>query len=295
MEIDEKHVDIHWRRGIVRNSPWQFQLTDLLIGIAFLGALIGIYRSLGACFGFFPAIIATWLFVAWRLGAKGVRFWLVPCALAIPAFLVATMPHVREESMRIICQNHLRQIGLAISNYETTFHSPPALRTFDANSKPLHSWRTLVLPYMERQSEYRQIRLSEPWDSNHNRAVGDLVTHNSYRCLEESDDVDARWTNYLAIDGRELRSGSAPLKSNEMQAGTSNRLMLAEVSNSGIHWMEPRDLHVTQMAPWLNAKSGQGPSSRHGAGVNVIFTDGRVDTLSPETDPAVLRAMLNGE
>jgi prepilin-type processing-associated H-X9-DG protein len=51
-------------------------------------------------------------------------------------------------------------------------------------------------------------------------------------------------------------------------------------ANSGIHWMEPRDLHVLQMAPTINAKSGQGLSSAHNGGAHVLLADGAVRFLS---------------
>src|SRR5262249_22208558 len=43
-------------------------------------------------------------------------------------------------------------------------------------------------------------------------------------------------------------------------------VMLVEVADSGLHWMEPRDLHILQMAPTINPKGGRGMSSRHAAG-----------------------------
>ena len=48
---------------------------------------------------------------------------------------------------------------------------PPAF-TVDEKGKPLHSWRVLILPYLgdEERALYDQIRLDEPWDSEHNAA-----------------------------------------------------------------------------------------------------------------------------
>src|SRR4051794_4085638 len=47
---------------------------------------------------------------------------------------------------------------------------PPAV-LFDRNGKALHSWRVLLLPYLEGRSLYEQFRLEEPWDSPHNLAL----------------------------------------------------------------------------------------------------------------------------
>src|SRR5262245_19237231 len=47
------------------------------------------------------------------------------------------------------CLANLREIGIAIQSYAgAKDHFPPPYTT-DANGKPLHSWRTLILPYMD--------------------------------------------------------------------------------------------------------------------------------------------------
>ena len=56
--------------------------------------------------------------------------------------------------------------------------------------------------------------------------------------------------------------------------------------------MEPRDLHVTQMSPSINAKLGQGLSSNHPGGVVVSFANRDTRHLSEELPPEVLRALL---
>ena len=71
--------------------------------------------------------------------------------------------------------------------------------------------------------------------------------------------------------------------------GNSTTLLVVEVANSGIHWMEPRDLHVLQMAPTINAKSGQGISSRHTGGALVLFGDGSSRYVRDNLSAADLR------
>jgi hypothetical protein len=39
---------------------------------------------------------------------------------------------------------------------------------YGKNGKPLHSWRVLILPFIEQNNLYKQFRLDEPWDSSHN-------------------------------------------------------------------------------------------------------------------------------
>ena len=44
---------------------------------------------------------------------------------------------------------------------------PPAV-VCGADGRPLHSWRVLILPYIEQGELYKQFKLDEPWDSPHN-------------------------------------------------------------------------------------------------------------------------------
>ena len=67
------------------------------------------------------------------------------------------------------CANNLKQIALALRNYESVYHALPPAYTVDAEGKPLHSWRTLILPYLEQQALYDKIDLSKPWDDPANK------------------------------------------------------------------------------------------------------------------------------
>ena len=79
-----------------------------------------------------------------------------------------------------------------------------------------------------------------------------------------------------------------------LQDALADTLLVVEVRHSGIHWMEPRDFHVQQMTPLINAKSGQGISSAHQEGAEVVTADTSVHFLSAElTSFELLRGMLS--
>ncbi|HET6575825.1 MAG TPA: sigma-70 family RNA polymerase sigma factor, partial [Fimbriiglobus sp.] len=80
---------------------------------------------------------------------------------AAPAARVATATQ-RQRSL-----NNLKQIMLAIHNYHDAYgYFPSDIR--DKTGKPLLSWRVAILPYIEQDNLYRQFKLDEPWDSEHN-------------------------------------------------------------------------------------------------------------------------------
>ena len=98
----------------------------------------------------------------------------VPVLLAIVGVLIALLlPAVqasREAARRMQCSNNLKQIGAGAAQVRSrnTGVFPPAFIP-DKNGKPMHSWRVLILPYLERKGLYDQYRFNEPWDSPHKR------------------------------------------------------------------------------------------------------------------------------
>jgi type II secretory pathway pseudopilin PulG len=93
-------------------------------------------------------------------------------ACSIIAFLFALMLPAgrvsRPAARRTQCKNNLKQVALALHNYADDHHALPPAYTVDAKGRPLHSWRTLILPYLDEQALYDSIDLSKPWDDPKN-------------------------------------------------------------------------------------------------------------------------------
>jgi prepilin-type N-terminal cleavage/methylation domain-containing protein/prepilin-type processing-associated H-X9-DG protein len=83
--------------------------------------------------------------------------------------LLPAVQKVREAAARMSCQNNLKQIGLACHNYEgTNGYFPPCGTDFTTNPNPSnpygnqrqgHALFTYLLPYVEQDNLYKQIRL----------------------------------------------------------------------------------------------------------------------------------------
>lgn len=73
------------------------------------------------------------------------------------ALLLPAVQAAREAARRMQCQNHLKQIGLALHNYHDTFLSfPPA--GIKSNET---SWHALVLPFLELRNLYEQFNFNQ--------------------------------------------------------------------------------------------------------------------------------------
>ena len=102
------------------------------------------------------------------------RRWLHLTAIALVAVTIATcgiglltaVERVREAARR--SYDNVKQLHLAMYNYESTYGSLPPVANTDRDGKPLLSWRVLILPYIEQEPLFKEFHLNEPWDSPHN-------------------------------------------------------------------------------------------------------------------------------
>ena len=65
-------------------------------------------------------------------------------------------PRVADAKQRLRSQNNLKEIVLALHNYESAYGHFPGNVT-DKNGKPLLSWRVAILPYIEQNDLYQQL------------------------------------------------------------------------------------------------------------------------------------------
>jgi hypothetical protein len=224
---------------------------------------------------------------------------IVVLAGLVVALLLPAVQRSTGGGFRPRCQNNLKQIGLSLHNYHEEYGSIPPAYVIDQDGRPLYSWRVLILPFVDQAPLYNKLHLDEPWDSPHNRPLLD-VDMPVFRCPtdkratdESGTEFSKGMTNYFAVVGPETMWPAPNVcRFEDVTDGLSNTILVVEVANSGIHWAEPRDLHVTQMAREVNPSAGMGLSSRHTGGTHVIFGDGRVQFISDDTPPEQLRAML---
>jgi prepilin-type processing-associated H-X9-DG protein len=166
----------------------------------------------------------------------------------------------------------------------------------------MHSWRVLILPFFEPgiysteadqnlfAAVYKKYRFDEPWDGPHNRELMSQCP-DIYRC--PIDQGPTTETSYVVVVGpTTVFPAEKCLKMMDIADGTTNTIMVVEMANSGINWIEPRDLTFDQALRGVNPKLQVGISSHHQGGAQAVFADGSVHFLKDETPPADLRLLL---
>ena len=281
--------------------PFQFGLRSLFI----LMFVVAVFCSVYVLFDVVVLLVALIILCFDRAVAsirhKRLRRWALPslcmgCILLL-LLLFLSLPKVgsRPPTRRSACLNNLKQLGLALLAYEAAHGCFPPAYITDESGRPTHSWRVLILPYMEQRAVFDRCRFDEPWDGPYNAKIN-LCPH-EFQCPcdieRRKDEPPELATSYVAVVGPNTAwPGEKSLRLDDFTDGTANTILLVEVADSGIHWLEPRDLHVRQMAPGVNPKSGQGISSVHRGGANVVFADGSVHFIRDDITPELLRALL---
>lgn len=191
--------------------------------------------------------------------------------IAIIAMLVSLLlpavQQAREAARRISCTNNMRQLGLAVLNYESVHgHLPPpgyagrnsepslAFGDFVPNFGKQFSWIVLTLPFMEEQNLYDQFDFSKSvFEQSTNPAANQPA---SLMCASDSASGRflagplskgkrlgkanyAAWVSPFHVDLQSVwpgALGSWGLKLKEVEDGLSGTFMLSEVrTRANIH------------------------------------------------------------
>ena len=190
------------------------------------------------------------------------------------------------------CHGRIFEITDALARYQREFgHFPPPV-TYDESGRPMHSWRIILVRFWcpEKCSGYD---FREPWNGPNNRKLA-LKIPEVFQCPSSSG--SGGQTNYLLITGSGafFSSSQATPSVSDITDLHESTILLVESSDSGINWLEPRDLEVSTMAFDLKHDDRPGISSRHREGPAVAFADFKTCRLRADRiNEAVLHDLIS--
>ena len=164
------------------------------------------------------------------------------------ALLVPTLSTPVRHTNPTQCQQHVRMLSLACHNYESAHgHFPPPY-SVDEYGKPLHSWRVLILPFIEENGLYDKLDLTKPWNDPVNIQYANQMPA-MFRCPSyEADktspyyDLDLVSTSYVCIVGEEtIWNPKKKIGFDDIEDGTANTVLIVESDRHRVHWMSPLD------------------------------------------------------
>jgi type II secretory pathway pseudopilin PulG len=225
--------------------------------------------------------------------SSGQRFTLVRLlvGLGIIGLLIALLlPATRSAgpaARRAQCLSNLRSIALALHSYEQAHYALPPAYTVDVQGRSLHSWRTLILPYLEQESLYQTIDLSKPWNDPANATALETCV-SVFRCPAAVGPKNT--TTYLAIASPNgCLNLNEPRRLAEITDAHASTLMVIEAGDeNAVPWMAPADADES-----LVMSLGPATKLHHAGGMNACFADDTVRFLKVSTPALVRQALMS--
>ena len=180
----------------------------------------------------------------------------------------------------------MKQLAIALVNYESANGHFPAAAIKTRDKKPGLSWRVAILPYLEQNNLYRQFRLDEPWDSEHNIK---LIERMPKAFESPGTGAERGYTNFLTVrmqnsfmsdDNREPRT-------RDIRDGTSATVGIVEADDDhAVIWTRPDDLE------WSSENPAKGLGNIWPGRFHASFIDGSVRAVPMSVSAEELRGIF---
>ena len=189
---------------------------------------------------------------------------------------------MRLAAQRTVSANNLKQIALAMHNYESAYGHLPAAVVMGPDGKTPHSWRVEILPFIEQNELFKAYKMDEPWDSPNNKKVLEKMP----RVFNATPNQPSIMSSYYVLNGKDtLFPGELGVKLADVTDGLSNTIMAVEAKPS-IPWTKPADLEYDPKKP-LPKFGGYYPE-----GFNAVFGDGSVHFIVNAVAEQNMRALI---
>ncbi|APZ96177.1 DUF1559 domain-containing protein [Fuerstiella marisgermanici] len=205
------------------------------------------------------------------------------------ALLLPAVQQAREAARRTQCKNNMKQLALALHNYESTHTTfPPSrlepnveIEDNPGNESAYQSWTTMILPYIDQGNLGNAINYERAWSSLQNRdAVSVPLQTMICPSTPGSDRTDPHWvfgayagdygsvnevkkkvyTNVLGIPdpGTWSRAGvlakGVKNKLRDVTDGTSNSILLAEAAGQPVVYTAAGAMNAARFAAYQDDK-----------------------------------------
>jgi hypothetical protein len=211
----------------------------------------------------------------WSTGYVGLAA--LSAGLGLPA-----VQKVREAAARTQSMNNMKQIALAMHNYHDATGSLPPAAIVDRKGKKLLSWRVMILPYIEQDNLYKQFKLDEPWDSEHNKK---LIPMMPKTYVDPRMPAEPGTTYYKVFVGKD--AGFDWVQARKFASfpdGLSNTIMTVTAGDP-VEWTKPEDIE-------FDADKGLPDLSKPFPMVLIGMFDGSVRAMSPKVSKETLKRLI---
>lgn len=234
------------------------------------------------------------------LGSIGLLIGVVAGSLVVGALVIGVavailapaVQSARASSLKLKSAEKLQLIAQAMQAYHTDYGVYPPAYLTDGNGKPKHSWRVLILPYLGERQLYQQYDMNQAWDSPTNMALVSRMP-SVYASPGDDSASTSYETSYMVVVGRAtvFPGGDKSLNMNQITDSPGNTILVVESTESGVNWMEPKDLTASSMEYAVNGAATNCIRSHHPYGAQVVFADGKTHYLTNDLPPEYIEAL----
>ncbi len=228
----------------------------------------------------------------------------------LAALLLPAVQSAREVARRIQCQNNMRQIGLALHNYDASLRTlPPGCLQWRPFNGPTFlknfAWSALILPFMEEQNVHSLVDFNHPFDHPTN-AVARRTPIATFMCpTVPNHPPKPGKTDYGGLYGQRINTRidtnngifvyNQPFKFRDITDGLTYTAAVAEdTGGPDGEWINGSN--VFEQSGGINDPKAWALDneirSHHRHGAMVLFACGRTMFVSNHCRPDILAAMI---
>lgn len=215
---------------------------------------------------------------------------LAGCLIAVGLMIFLFAPvfekmniHQREMARQRVSKNNMKQLGLALWNYQEEHQTFPAGATFTTEGTPLQSWQTRILPFVDQDQLYQQIDLEKPWNDPVNQQhFQQIVRYYVVPWSEEKISPEGYALSHY-VGNELLLKQNQGMKLSQITDGKSNTITAVDRGDDFKAWGDPTNL--ARPADII----GPDKKTLLPGGNLILFSDGHVQFVSNKIDSQILK------
>jgi len=183
-----------------------------------------------------------------------------------------------------ICESNFKRVIVGLWSYENSYKCfPPA-------KQDKHSWRIRSFLECTAMQDGFRYRFAEPWNSSFNMKLFPGVP-SVYSCSQNNELSGTNTNVFMLVGEHAFGSENGYRQKKDIVDGLDTTLGIVE-SLMPSHWLEPRDLDVSNMSFKINDVVYPSISSHSRVGPVVCFVDGAIFRISPETPESIVKSLV---
>lgn len=198
----------------------------------------------------------------------------------------------RDLERRNLCSGKLGLIVIGMMAYHRDYGRLPPAVVVDRKGHPMHSWRALLLPYVEETALHSRYNFDEPWDGPTNSLLA-TERPEVYGCPADTSGRSSGEANYVLLTGRRSFFDESGAAAAAVDNPPPISVLLVETCRSGINWLEPRDFNLDDIDLSVGRPTGKNVSSLHFGGAFVATGNVQTSFFPSSMSPQDVKTLLD--